>query len=128
MASKRGASPSTRVAVVEDDDAIARLLRDLLSMEGFEVMIVSDGRTAAARVRLSHCRAVVLDRRLPGKDGIEIVRDLREDAETEDLPVVMLSAQSDDQSTWEAWKAGVNYYMNKPFDPKELVRVLHQVT
>jgi DNA-binding response OmpR family regulator len=123
---RSGAAP-TRVAVVEDDGAIGRLLKDVLSLEGFDVVLFSDGRTAFECVRRSGCRAVVLDKRLPGCDGIEIVQQLRRDAVTDDLPVVMLTAQTDNQSTWEAWKAGVNYFMKKPFNPSDLVRALRKV-
>lgn len=129
MPIKRPAGRTTRrrVAVVEDDHAIGKMLKEVLALDGFEVVLMSDGCTAFDEVRRSGCQVVVLDLKLPGRDGIEIVHQLRDARDTKALPVVMLTGQSDDQTTWAGWKAGVNYFMSKPFDPQELVRVLNQV-
>jgi DNA-binding response OmpR family regulator len=113
-----------RIAIVEDDPEIGPMLSRLLKLEGFDTTVISDGRTAAQRVSAGGFVAAVLDVMLPGKDGIEILRELRSAQTTKDLPVVMLSAKTDDKTTWDGWRAGANYYMAKPFEPEELVRVL----
>jgi DNA-binding response OmpR family regulator len=113
-----------RVAIIEDDPAIGPMLSRLLKMEGFEPTVISDGRTAASALSSGKFVAAVLDVMLPGKDGIEVLRELRSDSRTKDLPVVMLTAKVDDKTTWDGWQAGANYFMTKPFEPDELVRVL----
>jgi two-component system OmpR family response regulator len=115
---------SRRIAIVEDDPEIGPMLSKLLKMEGFEATVINDGRLAARAVSSGSYSAVVLDVMLPGKDGITILRELRTEATTKRLPVVMLSAKTDEQTTWDGWRAGASYFLPKPFDPEELVRVL----
>src|SRR5688572_22680714 len=103
-----------RVAIIEDDPAIGPMLSRLLKMEGFEPTVFSDGRTAASALSSGKFVAAVLDVMLPGKDGIEVLRELRSDSRTKDLPVVMLTAKVDDKTTWDGWQAGANYFMTKP--------------
>jgi two-component system, OmpR family, response regulator MprA len=110
-----------RVAVVEDDRAIRELLARILEVEGFEVVALSEGATAFERIKASRCHAVILDVQLPGRDGLQITQQIRSHAETSALPILMVTGRADDQSTWNGWKAGVNYYMPKPFDPQELL-------
>jgi len=116
-----------KIAVVEDDPAIGPMIEGILSMEGFDVTVVRDGNRALPTLMADRFGAVVLDVMLPGKDGISILRELRTSPTTENLPVVMLTARADDSSTWQGWRAGANYYLTKPFDPEELVRVLRSV-
>jgi DNA-binding response OmpR family regulator len=89
--------------------------------------VVPDGNLAVSMLRTGGYRAAVLDVMLPGKDGLEILREVRETAATRRLPVVMLTARANDATTWEGWKAGANYFLKKPFDPDELVRVLRSI-
>jgi len=116
-----------RIAVVEDDPDIAPMLDKLLKLEGFQVTVVRDGREAVQTLSTGSFQAAVIDVMLPGMDGISILRAIREGSRAPDLPVVMLTARTDDQTTWEGWKAGANYFMPKPFDPEVLVRVLRSV-
>lgn len=120
-------STKHRVAVVEDDAAIGAMLDKLLTLEGFDVVVLSDGMSASAGVQRTAPDAVVLDVMLPGKDGITILRELRESPPTAHLPIVMLTAKRDDATTWQGWSAGANYFMPKPFAPDELVRVLRSI-
>jgi len=64
---------------------------------------------------------------LPGIDGLTILRQLRSSERNGQLPVVVLTAKIDDATTWAGWKAGTNYFMSKPFDSGELVRVLRSI-
>jgi DNA-binding response OmpR family regulator len=116
-----------RIAIVEDDPNIGPMISRALKLEGFEPTVINDGKTAARRVSSGGYSAAILDVMLPGKDGIEVLHELRAAAETKDLPVVMLSAKSDPMTTWDGWREGANYYMTKPFDPEELVKVLRRV-
>jgi len=115
---------SERILMVEDDPAISSMVTDILRLDGFEVKVVADGRNALTALRSDSYVAVLLDVMLPGMDGISIMRAIREDPSTESMIVVMLTAKTDDQTTWEGWKAGCDYFMTKPFDPAELAATL----
>jgi DNA-binding response OmpR family regulator len=118
---------SGKVAVFEDDEAIATLLKRLLAMEGYDVTVVRDGRQALRVLEAGGFDAALLDVTLPGKDGISIMREIRDNPPTRTLPVVMLTAKADVGSTWEGWKAGCDLYVTKPFDPDQLIRGLRGV-
>lgn len=116
-----------RIAVVEDDAAVGDMLAKFLTMEGFDVVVLRDGWSASAAVRTTAPDAVILDIMLPGKDGITILRELRDSPSTAHIPILMLTAKSDSETTWQGWRAGANYFMPKPFEPGELVRVLRSI-
>lgn len=116
-----------RVAVVEDDQAIALLLRELLSIEGFDVTVVNDGASAMATLGAQRFDAVVLDVMLPGRDGFEILRDIRADAKLRETPVILLTALDDAKNTWEGWRAGCNWYLAKPFEPEQVVSAVRNI-
>ena len=118
---------NAHIAVIEDDPEIGPMLGRILKLEGFEATLINQGITALASLRHGNFQAAILDVMLPGKDGLSILREIRDTSETASLPVIMLTAKIDDTTTWEGWKAGANYFMTKPFDPDELVRVLHEV-
>jgi len=117
----------SRVAIIEDDPAIGPMLSEILSLEGFDTTVINNGRKAAGVLRSGGYDAALLDVMLPGKDGIAILRELRSADATKDLPVVMLTAKVDDTTTWEGWRAGANYFVQKPFEPDALVRVLRSL-
>ncbi|MGH2794088.1 MAG: response regulator transcription factor [Actinomycetota bacterium] len=113
-----------RVLVVEDDQAVSHMIAEILRLEGFSTTVVPEGRRALESLRTNVYDIVVLDIMLPGLDGISIMKAIREDPATADTPVVILSAKTDDATTWAGWRAGCNYYMTKPFDPQELLLIL----
>lgn len=121
------AGAKRRIAVVEDDAAVGDMLARFLTMEGFDVVVLRDGWSASNAVQRTAPDAVVLDIMLPGKDGITILRELRDSPSTAHLPIVMLTAKSDNATTWQGWTGGADYFMPKPFEPEELVRVLRSI-
>ena len=118
---------SIRVAVVEDDQAISLLLKEMLSMEGYDVTVIGDGARAMMALRAEPFDAVVLDVMLPGRDGFEILRDMRSQDELREVPVILLTALDDDKNTWEGWRAGCNLYLPKPFEPEQVVSAVRSV-
>jgi DNA-binding response OmpR family regulator len=116
-----------KVLIVEDDPSIISLMTDVLRLEGFDTTAVADGSAVLDTLRAEGFDVVLLDVMLPGMDGISILRAIREDPALASLPVVILTAKTDDVSTWEGWKAGCNYYIPKPFDPDELIAVLKRL-
>jgi DNA-binding response OmpR family regulator len=108
-----------RVLVVDDDATVSDVVRRYLEQAGFEATMAADGLTALAAVRDQRPDLVVLDLMLPGMDGLEVCRRLREgDA---DLPVIMLTALGEEADRVVGLSLGADDYVTKPFSPRELV-------
>ena len=113
--------------VVEDDDHIAHLLRFMLEREGYEVLHAVDGREGVRLIETGAVPAVaLLDVMLPFVDGFELVRRLRAQAGWADVPVVMLTAKTQESDIVRALDAGANDYILKPFQPAELLARLRR--
>ena len=108
----------TMVLVVEDEIEIARVVRDYLRNAGFEVIVVGDGGSAVASVRSAKPDLLVLDLGLPGRDGLDVAREIRRWSDT---PIVMLTARGDETDRIVGLEIGADDYVVKPFSPKELV-------
>lgn len=116
-----------RVLVVDDDPAIRRILSQTLELEDYSVDLASDGEQALEAVRSERPDLLILDVMMPNKDGFEVLKELRADEKTSDLPVILLTAKSTQDDVWEGWNKGVNYYVSKPFDIEELLRFMDYV-
>ena len=110
-----------RILVVEDEAAIAELLSMNLRFEGHEVRIAATSDEAVQAVRDSLPDLVVLDWMLPGEPGVALARRWRADARTRDLPIIMLTARSDERDLVQGLDAGADDYLAKPFDDRELL-------
>jgi DNA-binding response OmpR family regulator len=108
----------TTILVVEDELSISRLVRDYLEHAGFEVIVAGDGEAALSSVRGARPDLVVLDLGLPGRDGLDVTRELRR---TTNLPIVMLTARGDEADRIVGLELGADDYVVKPFSPKVLV-------
>ncbi len=106
------------ILVVEDEMQIARLVRDYLTHAGFDVIVTGDGNAALASARGTKPDLVVLDLGLPGRDGLDVTRELRK---TSTVPIVMLTARADEADRIVGLELGADDYVVKPFSPKELV-------
>ena len=107
-----------RVLVVDDDPALAEMLTLVLRSEGFHSRTVARGDLAVAEFRDYKPDLVLLDLMLPGKDGIEICREIRAES---GVPIVMLTAKNDTLDVVVGLESGADDYVAKPFKPKELV-------
>ncbi len=107
-----------KVLVVEDELKIARLVRDYLQQAGFAVVVVSDGPAALVAARQEKPDMIVLDLGLPGMDGFDVTRRLRA---TSSVPIIMLTARSEETDRIVGLELGADDYVVKPFSPKELV-------
>jgi two-component system, OmpR family, response regulator MtrA len=107
-----------RVLVVDDDTALAEMLGIVLRGEGFEPVFCADGASALDVFRSARPDLVLLDLMLPGKDGIEVCREIRGES---GVPIVMLTAKSDTVDVVLGLESGADDYVVKPFKPKELV-------
>ncbi|MEX0782794.1 MAG: response regulator transcription factor [Dehalococcoidia bacterium] len=108
----------TRILLVDDEQNIRELAALYLEKEGFVVDFAADGREAIQRFQHVQPNLVLLDVMMPGMDGFEVCRELRRDS---DVPVLMLTARSEDVDKIVGLELGADDYMTKPFNPRELV-------
>ncbi len=107
-----------RILIVEDEQAIAELQKDYLELSGFSVEVENDGVMGMKRALTEEYNLIILDLMLPGLDGFEICKAIREEKNT---PVMMVSAKKDDIDKIRGLGLGADDYMTKPFSPSELV-------
>lgn len=112
---------SARILVVEDEEALTTLLRYNLDAEGYEVETVARGDEADTRLKEHVPDLVVLDWMLPGLSGIELCRRLRARAETQHLPIIMLTARGEESERVRGLATGADDYIVKPFSVPELL-------
>jgi two-component system, OmpR family, response regulator MtrA len=110
--------PGARVLVVDDDAALAEMLGIVLRREGFEPSFVASGDRAMEALRRTHPDVVLLDLMLPGRDGLDVCRDIRAES---GVPIVMLTARADTTDVVRGLEAGADDYVVKPFKPAELL-------
>lgn len=107
-----------KVLIVEDDRAIAELERDYLEVHGYEVILRADGIEALEEALEQNYDLIILDVMLPGMDGFDLLRRIRE---TKSIPVLMVSARKEDIDKIRGLGLGADDYVTKPFSPSELV-------
>lgn len=110
-----------RILIVEDEAPVVTLLRYNLEREGYDVAAATDGEEALVSVDENPPDLILLDWMLPEVSGIEIARRLRRGAKTKAIPIIMLTARSEEADTVRGLEAGADDYLTKPFSPAELV-------
>ena len=113
------------VLVAEDDPGIRDMLSIILESSGFEVVAVEDGPTALAAGEQHEPDVALLDVMMPGIDGIAVARTLRD--RRPELPIILVSARTEDTDVWEGWASGIDSYVTKPFDVDALVAEIDRV-
>ena len=108
----------SRILIIEDDKSIAELERDYLELNGFEVTICEDGEKGLEEALGGSCDLILLDLMLPGADGFDICRKVREKHNT---PIIIVSAKHEDIDKIRGFGLGADDYMTKPFSPGEMV-------
>lgn len=109
-----------RILIVEDEPAICEMLTFSLADSGYRCDVATDVRAARSLVSDSNPDLIVLDWMLPGQSGIEFARELKRDAGTRDIPVIMLTARTQEADVVTGLDAGADDYIPKPFSPREL--------
>jgi len=112
-----------RVLVVDDEEVVRNWLHAALLDSGFQTDAAPDGATALSRLADSAYDVVIVDLRMPGMDGLAVVRHIRQRSDT--LPVVIVTGHSTEASAVEALNLGVSGYLTKPFRLPQLLRVLY---
>lgn len=110
-----------RVLIVEDEVDIADLIMFNLQRAGYEVQQAHDGIAGTEMAIKGRPDLIVLDLMLPGRDGYSVFREIRRDARTSQIPVIMLTARAQTEDRIQGLEAGADDYLTKPFSPKELV-------
>jgi DNA-binding response OmpR family regulator len=111
-----------RVLVVDDELFVGELLKEYLSIIGYEVTAVSNGEDALSVIEQSPPNIVILDIRMPGMGGMEVLKAIKE--KNRDIGVIMLSAYGDPETVNEALRLGADHYLQKPMNLKHLVETL----
>lgn len=107
-----------KILIIEDEEAIADLEKDYLELSGFEVEVANNGEVGLKKAMEEDYNLIILDLMLPGIDGFEICRTVRNEKNT---PIIMVSAKKDDIDKIRGLGLGADDYMTKPFSPSELV-------
>lgn len=115
------------VVLVEDELNIIEAIRFLLTREGWTVDTHGNGEDAAETIRSLRPDLVILDVMLPGKNGFDVLEEIRGDSLTEHLPVLMLTARGQSRDREMAEKAGVNRFMTKPFSNAEVLTAVRDL-
>jgi len=110
-----------RVLVVEDDTEMVDLLRFNLQKAGFAIATAADGIEALKKVRSLAPDLILLDLMLPELDGFSVCEILRQDPDTASIPIIMLTALSNELARMTGLASGANDYFSKPFSPRQLV-------
>ena len=112
-----------KTVLVVDDEPMARtLLRLMLVRAGFEVVEAEDGFDALEKVQANTADIMILDIMMPGMDGFSVCQTVREQHDSEALPIFLLSARSDAESVRKGLACGADLYLTKPISPEELTR------
>lgn len=119
--------PLIRIIYVEDDDLIADIVKSLLTDAGYLIGVIGHGTLAYETIAFKKPDLVILDRSLPGMQGIEILRRLRATPDTYLIPVLMLTATGGDEQIDEGLGAGADGYLVKPFEPDMLIRKVESI-
>ena len=117
-----------RILIVEDSDSIRHMIETLVSARGHAVEAVSTGAKGIDAALMRMPDAILLDLNLPGSfDGIEVCRRLRASETTRTVPIIFISALSDDSSKARALEAGATAYYTKPFSPTALLKEIESI-
>jgi DNA-binding response OmpR family regulator len=117
-----------RILVVDDDPVILRLIEVNLDLEGFDVETADRGEDAIAKAKASSPDLIILDLMMPEMSGWEIAEQLQKDDKTTGIPLVFLSARTQDEDRRRGEELGVAGYVTKPFDPSDLVATIRKLT
>jgi DNA-binding NarL/FixJ family response regulator len=116
-----------RLLVVDDEPSLLRAVAACFRAEGYEVSTARSGREALMRVAEAVPDLIISDIRMPGFDGYKLARQLRGSSRTALVPIIFLSAKDELTDRIEGFRAGVDAYLTKPFEPLELIAVVNNV-
>lgn len=116
-----------KILAVDDEKHIVRLVQINLQKEGFEVVTATNGREALEAVTQHSPDLIVMDVMMPEMDGFEALQKLKENPDTQNIPVIMLTAKAQDADVFKGWQSGADLYLTKPFNPQELITFVKRI-
>ena len=116
-----------KILTCDDEKNIVRLIQVNLERQGYDVVTAYNGRECLEVVEREHPDLIVLDLMMPEMHGFEVLDALKKNPETEHIPVIMLTARTQDQDVLKGWQAGVECYLTKPFNPIELITFIKRI-
>lgn len=116
-----------KILVVDDEKHIVRLVEVNLQRAGYEVVVAYDGVQALDVVKREKPDMIVLDVMMPRMNGFEVLKNLKANPETQEIPVIMLTAKAQDADIFKGWQSGVDSYLTKPFSPMELLTFVKRI-
>ncbi len=118
---------SARVLVVDDDEHSLGLVARMLVERGYEVSTATDGLGALAAVEREQPDVMLLDVVMPEMDGMQVLDRIRTQTRCASIPIILMTAKSDDEDVLAGYKYGADYYITKPFTEQELLRGIEQI-
>ncbi|MEO0102638.1 MAG: response regulator [candidate division WOR-3 bacterium] len=116
-----------KILIIEDEERIVAVLEKRLATHGYEVITAGNGRLGFNRARQEKPDLIILDLILPEMDGYQICNFLKRDRRYQDIPIIILSARSQEKDIEEAKKAGADAYFTKPFNYEELLGKIEEL-
>lgn len=116
-----------RILIVEDEEDILELVRYNLSREGYQVAGVTSGEEALKKIKSEPYDLIILDLMLPGMDGLEVAKVLKQDSNVQNIPIVMLTAKGEEADIVTGLELGADDYITKPFSPRVLIARIRAV-
>jgi DNA-binding response OmpR family regulator len=123
----RGSEGAARIVVADDEPHIVQLIQSILLRQGYRVETARNGVEALARIRSDRPDLVISDVMMPEMDGLSLLDHLRQDPDTRDLPVILLTAKTSDADMLLGHMTGADMYLTKPFRPEELVAFVRRL-
>ena len=115
------------ILIVDDEEDILELVKFNLTKEGYKTILATTGEQALDIAKNNQIDLIILDLMLPGIDGLEVTRIIRNNLELQNIPIVMLTAKGDESDIITGLELGANDYMSKPFSPKELIARIRNI-
>ncbi|WP_042476252.1 response regulator transcription factor [Bacillus ndiopicus] len=116
----------TKILVVDDEEILRMLIRDTLEDMGYEIDEAEDGQEALEKVTQESYDLMILDYMMPHVTGIEVIEQLPEQIKA-NLPILMLTAKSQEEDRQKVFENGVDYFMSKPFSPVKLMEIVEDI-
>jgi DNA-binding response OmpR family regulator len=118
---------SKKVLVIDDEETIRKVLRIHLGNAGYEVKEASDGEQAIEQLKKDRFDLLICDIRMPKKSGWEVLKEVRSNPETSEIPVIVLTAKNEDTDMFKGYELGASYYITKPFTKSQLLFGLNMI-
>lgn len=116
-----------KILIVEDDQHIRKLLNILIRKEDIQIDEAVEGNEALEKLASNTYDLVILDIMMPNVDGFQILKSMRETPATVSLPVIVVTAKTEDKDLMKGYSMGANYYITKPFEPQDLIHSIELI-